>query len=113
MRKQVEARDENKIRIIPEYGRQRLLTYAESFRDLADLFEKDEAESSAEGRDGLSVAAQIAGESGASGRTFEGNGAYHVGGGQGDLSVPANGRAQIQADLQASQGVGNPAKELL
>ncbi len=51
MRKQVEARDENKIRIIPEYGRQRLLTYAESFRDLADLFEKDEAESSAEGRD--------------------------------------------------------------
>lgn len=39
MRKQTEARNDNKITIIPEYGRQRLLSYAESFRDLADLFE--------------------------------------------------------------------------
>ena len=31
-----------RIAIIPEYGRQRLLGYAESFRDLADLFEQDE-----------------------------------------------------------------------
>ena len=41
MRKQAEVRDDNKIAIIPEYGRQRLLNYAESFRDLADLFEED------------------------------------------------------------------------
>lgn len=44
MKKQAEARDDNKITIIPEYGRQRLLTYAESFRDLADLFEGENAE---------------------------------------------------------------------
>ncbi len=42
MRKQAEAGDDNRIAIIPEYGRQRLLNYAESFRDLADLFERDE-----------------------------------------------------------------------
>lgn len=42
MRKQTEARGENKISIISEYGRQRLLNYAESFRDLADLFESEE-----------------------------------------------------------------------
>ena len=41
MRKQAEVKDDNKIAIIPEYGRQRLLNYAESFRDLADLFEED------------------------------------------------------------------------
>ena len=39
MRRQADDRDENKIAVIPEYGRQRLLNYAESFRDLADLFE--------------------------------------------------------------------------
>lgn len=44
MRRQAEVRDDNKITIIPEYGRQRLLTYAESFRDLADLFEGEETE---------------------------------------------------------------------
>lgn len=42
MKKQAEVRDDNRITIIPEYGRQRLLTYAESFRDLADLFEGDD-----------------------------------------------------------------------
>ena len=41
MRRQAEIRDDNRITIIPEYGRQRLLNYAESFRDLADLFEKE------------------------------------------------------------------------
>lgn len=41
MRKQAEVRDDNKIAVIPEYGRQMLLGYAESFRDLADLFEED------------------------------------------------------------------------
>ncbi len=42
MRRQAETRDDNRITIIPEYGRQRLLNYAESFRDLADLFEGEE-----------------------------------------------------------------------
>lgn len=42
MRKQAEVRDDNRITIIPEYGRQRLLNCAESFRDLADLFEEEE-----------------------------------------------------------------------
>lgn len=42
MRKQAEVKDDNRITIIPEYGRQRLLSYAESFRDLADLFEGEE-----------------------------------------------------------------------
>ncbi len=44
MRKQAEVGDDNRITIIPEYGRQRLLNYAESFRDLADLFEQDESD---------------------------------------------------------------------
>ena len=44
MRRQAEIRDDNKITIIPEYGRQKLLTYAESFRDLADLFEGENIE---------------------------------------------------------------------
>ncbi len=44
MKKQAEIRDDNRIEIIPEYGRQKLLTYAESFRDLADLFEEEDAE---------------------------------------------------------------------
>ncbi len=43
MRNQQTVRDENRITIIPEYGRQRLLTYAESFRDLAELFEEEES----------------------------------------------------------------------
>lgn len=42
MKKQAEVRDDNIVMIIPEYGRQRLLSYAESFRDLADLFEGEE-----------------------------------------------------------------------
>lgn len=42
MRKQAEVIDDNKVAIIPEYGRQRLLSYAESLRDLADLFEEEE-----------------------------------------------------------------------
>ena len=44
MRKQAEVRDDNRIAIIPEYGRQMLLGYAESFRDLADLFEEEESD---------------------------------------------------------------------
>lgn len=44
MRKQAEIRDDSKIAIIPEYGRQMLLGYAESFRDLADLFEEEDSD---------------------------------------------------------------------
>lgn len=43
MRKQAERREVDRIEIIPEYGRQRLLNYAESFRDLAELFEDGQA----------------------------------------------------------------------
>ena len=42
MKRQLEIRDDSRIEIIPEYGRQKLLTYAESFRDLADLFEEED-----------------------------------------------------------------------
>lgn len=41
MKKQAEGKEDGKIEVIPEYGRQRLLNYAESFRDLADLFEEE------------------------------------------------------------------------
>lgn len=41
MKRQAEIKDDNRIAIIPEYGRQRLLNCAESFRDLADLFEEE------------------------------------------------------------------------
>lgn len=42
MKRQALVKDDNRITIIPEYGRQRLLNYAESFRDLAELFEGEE-----------------------------------------------------------------------
>ncbi|MBD5444640.1 MAG: SpoIIE family protein phosphatase [Lachnospiraceae bacterium] len=41
MRRMSEMRDENVISVIPEYGRQKLLGYAESFRELAELFEEE------------------------------------------------------------------------
>ena len=41
MRRQVIDRDSDKVGLLPEYGRQKLLGYAESFRDLAQLFEED------------------------------------------------------------------------
>lgn len=41
MRRLSEIRDENVISVIPEYGRQKLLGYAESFRELAELFEEE------------------------------------------------------------------------
>ena len=49
MRKQAEVREDNRVTILSEYGRQRLLGYAESFRDLADLFEEEAVDGS--GRD--------------------------------------------------------------
>lgn len=42
MKKQANLEEENLIAMIPEYGRQKLLGYAESFRDLAELFEDRE-----------------------------------------------------------------------
>lgn len=44
MKKQAEIKDENMVSVISEYGRQKLLGYAESFRDLAELFEEGGAE---------------------------------------------------------------------
>lgn len=41
MRWMSEVREENAISVIPEYGRQKLLGYAESFRELAELFEEE------------------------------------------------------------------------
>lgn len=40
MKKLSGIRDENVISVIPEYGRQKLLGYAESFRELAEIFEE-------------------------------------------------------------------------
>lgn len=51
MKKQAEIKEDNMVAIIPEYGRQKLLGYAESFRDLAELFEEEEAEISPEDKD--------------------------------------------------------------
>lgn len=44
MKKRTKVREDDRIDVIPEYGRQRLLSYAESFRDLADLFEDGQAQ---------------------------------------------------------------------
>ena len=44
MKKQAQITDENMLAVISEYGRQKLLNYAESFRDLAELFEEEETE---------------------------------------------------------------------
>ena len=42
MRRQAERRADRTIAMIPEYGRQKLLGYAESFMDLAELFDNVE-----------------------------------------------------------------------
>ncbi len=47
MKRQADVKDENRIAVISEYGRQRLMNCAESFRDLADLFEEEEPETAA------------------------------------------------------------------
>lgn len=52
MRRQAGVKDENRVAVIPEYGRHRLMSCAESFRDLADLFEAEEPEETAAGRAG-------------------------------------------------------------
>ena len=51
MRKQAEIKDDNIVTIITEYGRQKLLGYAESFQDLAELFEEEKAEILPEDKD--------------------------------------------------------------
>ena len=51
MKKQTESKEDNIVTIIPEYGKQKLLGYAESFRDLAELFEEERAEISPEDKD--------------------------------------------------------------
>lgn len=48
MRKQAEIKEDNLVTIMPEYGRQKLLGYAESFRELAELFEEGNREISPE-----------------------------------------------------------------
>lgn len=42
MKKQIQGKDDFIIEMIPEYGRRKLLGYAETFRDLAELFEEEE-----------------------------------------------------------------------
>ncbi len=51
MKRQTELKQDRQIRVIPEYGRQKLLGYAESFRDLAELFEEDKTEDYQEEKD--------------------------------------------------------------
>lgn len=42
MKRQADRKADRTIAMIPEYGRQKLLGYAESFRDLAELFDNEE-----------------------------------------------------------------------
>lgn len=51
MRKRAEIKEDNIVTIIPEYGRQKLLGYAESFRELAELFEEKGEEISPKNKD--------------------------------------------------------------
>lgn len=44
MKKQLQLKESDRVEIIPEYGRQKLLSCAESFRDLAELFESGQAD---------------------------------------------------------------------
>lgn len=47
MKRQMQLKEDDRIEIIPEYGRQKLLSCAESFRDLAELFEDGQADQTA------------------------------------------------------------------
>lgn len=47
MKKQMQLKENDRVEIIPEYGRQKLLSCAESFRDLAELFEDGQADKTA------------------------------------------------------------------
>lgn len=47
MKRQMQLKEDDRVEIIPEYGRQKLLSCAESFRDLAELFEDEQADETA------------------------------------------------------------------
>lgn len=47
MKRQMQLKEDDRVEIIPEYGRQKLLSCAESFRDLAELFEDGQADEAA------------------------------------------------------------------
>lgn len=47
MKKQRQLKEDDRIELIPEYGRQKLLSCAESFRDLAELFEDGQEDGTA------------------------------------------------------------------
>lgn len=47
MKRQMQLKEDDRVEIIPEYGRQKLLSCAESFRDLAELFEDRQADEAA------------------------------------------------------------------
>lgn len=47
MKRQMQLKEDDKIEIIPEYGKQKLLSCAESFRDLAELFEDGQGDETA------------------------------------------------------------------
>lgn len=47
MKRQMQLKEDDRVEIIPEYGRQKLLSCAESFRDLAELFEDGQADETA------------------------------------------------------------------
>lgn len=47
MKRQMQLKEDDRVGIIPEYGRQKLLSCAESFRDLAELFEDGQADEAA------------------------------------------------------------------
>ena len=51
MKRRTSLREEDRIDVIPEYGRQKLLAYADSFRDLADLFEDTQAKDEPSGEE--------------------------------------------------------------
>ncbi|MCM1266678.1 MAG: SpoIIE family protein phosphatase [Bacteroidales bacterium] len=47
MKKQMQLKRDDRVEIIPEYGKQKLLSCAESFRDLAELFESGQEDEAA------------------------------------------------------------------
>ena len=51
MRRQTQDINSEKLAVLPEYGRQKLLGYAESFRDLAQFFEEEYEEDSEKHKD--------------------------------------------------------------
>lgn len=44
MRRQAEGKDDRAVAMMPEYGRRKLMGYAESFRELAELLDREESD---------------------------------------------------------------------